>query len=100
MVAKSTYANACKHPTGVTEVIDAHLVIGLYGDGKIRILKDRFGGITGEVQLDDVIEGVSLLVSHGVFGDNNLKLFQEGLCKEIQIAIKDTIEKFHTKEVV
>jgi hypothetical protein len=84
-------------PGGATQVINAHFVIALHDDGKIRILKDRFQGITGEVQMDDAIEGVSLLISHGVFGENKLKLFQEGLCKEIQIAIKDTIEKFHSK---
>lgn len=90
-----------KKPT-FQQITNAELVIGLYDDGRIRILKDRFTGnptsLSGRASIEEAVNKSSLIISHGVFGENNLKMFIEGLAIEIEKSIHETIEKFHKKK--
>lgn len=89
-----------RNPGILDQVSRAYLVIGLYEDGIIRSLKDRTASTTSlyrNMDLEDVISKTSFMISKRVFEKNDLKIFQEGLKGEIEIAIKETIEKFHTQ---
>ena len=90
---------------GIMEHITrANLVIGSYEDGKVRILKDRYDGRTSSLHetasLEDVISKTALMVSVRVFEENEITIFQEGLRGEIEKAVKETIAKYHEKEVI
>ncbi len=90
-----------RKPTTFEQMTKADLVIGLYEDGRIRILKDRYTGtptrLSGNAPTRDVINRASFIVAHSVFGDNNLKMFKAGLMEEIEKSIHETIEKYHKK---
>jgi hypothetical protein len=79
------------------EIRQANLVIGLYQDNAIRILKNRFVDQTGYVSRDEAINTMARILSKNIFGNNDLRMFQLGLEQEIIKSIKETIDKFHTK---
>jgi hypothetical protein len=82
-------------------IIHANLVIGLYNDGMVRILKDRFEGQASLGRRANgklVIRKASQMISASVFGENDLTIFSEGLAREIEEAINETIRSFHKKE--
>lgn len=89
-----------RKPGMMEQITRANLVIGLYEDGIVRTLKDRFNGqtsLTEGTSLENVILQTSRMISQCVFGNNNLTIFQEGLRGEIEKAVKETIKKYHTK---
>ncbi len=92
---------ANRKPGMIEQISRANLVIGSYEDGIVRILKDRYEGRTTSlyegVSLETVISKTSLIVSQCIFGKNEITIFQEGLKGEIEKAVKETIEKYHTK---
>jgi hypothetical protein len=79
------------------EVTHANLVIGVYQDNAIRILKNSLSGQTGYVDRNQAIDIMARIISKNVFGENNLRMFQSGLEQEISKSIKNTINRFHTK---
>lgn len=95
-------SNSSLKKAGMMEIITkANVVIGSYNDGAVRVLKDRHRATTslhGKATVNQVIELASELISHSVFGENDLHMFKEGLNEQIQIAVKEAIEKYHTKE--
>lgn len=87
---------------GILDIIhQANIVIGSYNNGVVRILKDRYKGgtspLSGKASVDEVIDRASFIISHAVFGKNDLTIFKEGLSGEIKKAIELTIEKYHKK---
>jgi hypothetical protein len=91
-----------QNPMQFSQLIEAELVLGLYADGKIRVLKDRHNGKTHDLyssaSIDDTIELSSLMIANCVFGENQIKMFSQGLANEITKAVKETIENYHNKE--
>jgi len=63
----------------------------------LKVIKDRTGLIDKPVKIEYAIDQFSSIISRIIFGDNDLIMFEEGLCGEIKNAIEETIEKYHTK---
>jgi hypothetical protein len=95
----TSYKPTKQRPGIIDEVAAADLVLAFKYHGELKIIKDRFDTIkTDEKEkLPYAINKFSFILSKMIFGENDLKMFQEGLNSQIQEAIEDTIKKFHTK---
>jgi hypothetical protein len=78
---------------------DADLVLAFKYNGALKIIKDRSGELAwgDQATTPDAIKNFSYIISKMIFNENDLKMFQEGLSKEIENSIRNTIKKFHSK---
>ena len=90
-----------KGSSALKEIMESHLVICLYHNGIVRILKDRFDdehtSMHGNAPLNTVITKTSCLIAKSIFGANELHMFSEGLAQEIEKSIYEAIDKYHRK---
>lgn len=72
----------------------AELIFTIERDGAIHIIKNR-RGVTGEIGVETAIEMFSHIITKRKF-KGIMKLFQEGMKREIIKAIKNVINEYMT----
>jgi hypothetical protein len=64
-------------------------------NGELHIIKNRYGLHGSHIPVNVAIPMFSRVLTDMLFKNNDLKMFKEGLKKQIESAIKTTIKNFH-----
>jgi hypothetical protein len=65
-----------------TEIIRCNIAFGMMNDNKLRVIKNRFSGIVGAIDLNQTIELFAGLIATIKF-DGRMDLFHEGMRKQL-----------------
>ncbi len=64
----------------------------VYPNGKIEVAKNRWEGIVGMADIEDIVPIFSKVIADLRLKDTNLDMFKEGLSKLLQEAITNTLK--------
>ena len=93
-------SHAYGRPTLFDKVTFSDITMCFNHNGTLDILKNRLGFVSDDASLENAINTLSYILSRLVFKRNHIKIFEQGLKEEIEISIRDTIKKYHKKEVL
>lgn len=89
-----------KKPSSAQKLYRSAYCFYVYPNGKIEVAKNRWEGIIGMADIEDIIPIFSKVIADLRLKDTNLDMFKEGLSELLQEAITNTLKgDYHERTI-